>query len=203
MSGAGVLYVFAKAPRPGLVKTRLARTIGPDAACAWYESTLRGVLERLDGTGPWRTVMAVTPDESVGEAALWPGPTPRVAQGPGDLGARMGRFLAQATPMQPVVIVGSDIPDLHARHITAAFAALAAHDLVFGPAEDGGYWLIGASAPLPTGIFTGVRWSSEHALADTLGNARTRRVALLEDRLEDVDDADSYRRFIERTRDQP
>src|SRR3712207_3493637 len=142
------LIIFAKAPVLGQVKTRLAATIGDEAALAFYCQTLTDVVNRLDGGGPWRTRLAVTPDEAVGKAHLWPTATPRVAQGSGDLGTRMGRFLARATRTAPVAIVGSDIPGLTAAHIEQAFQALRRHDLVLGPATDGGYWLISASIPL-------------------------------------------------------
>lgn len=198
MSAEGQLFIFAKAPRPGHVKTRLAAAIGARAASAFYERSLRDVLDRLDGTDAWRTRLAVTPDETALDASLWPRPTPRVAQGPGDLGMRMGRLLALASPEGPVIVVGSDIPELRAEHVVAAFEALGSHDLVLGPASDGGYWLIGASGPLPKSVLTGVRWSTEHALADTLRNAAALSVALLPDELEDVDDHESYRRFLER-----
>jgi uncharacterized protein len=203
MSAKRQLFVFAKAPRPGHVKTRLAAGIGAAAACAFYERTLREVLGHLDGTDAWQTRLAVTPDEAAEDSSLWPRPTPRVVQGPGDLGMRMGRLLARASPEGPVIVVGSDIPELRAEHVAAAFETLTRHDLVLGPAGDGGYWLIGASVPLPESVLSGVRWSTEHALADTLHNAAALSVALLADELEDVDDHESYRRFLERTGARP
>jgi uncharacterized protein len=192
-----LLVVFAKAPRPGRVKTRLAAGIGAEAALAFYRRTLAAVLGRLDGGGPWATLLAVAPDEDAGEDALWPTATPRVPQGPGDLGERMGRFLAGATRRAPVAIVGTDIPELGAGHVAGAFGALEGHDLVLGPAADGGYWLIGAGAPFPPARLAGVRWSTEHARADTLRAASGLRVALLGE-LEDVDDAEGYRRWLAR-----
>jgi len=122
-------------------------------------------------------------------------------QGPGGLGERMGRCFAPAPaglPPGPVVIVGSDIPDVRPHHIAAAFRALGWAPLAFGPAADGGYWLVGARrrpAP-PRGLFDDVRWSTCHALADTLANARGRPTLLLET-LEDVDDSDAYRRGLQ------
>ncbi len=198
MSAGPLLIVFAKAPRPGRVKTRLAAGIGAEAALAFYRDTLAAVLGRLDGGGLWATVLAVTPDGDAGEDALWPTATPRVPQGPGDLGERMGRFLAGAGREAPVAVVGTDIPELGAGHVAGAFGALAAgHDLVLGPAADGGYWLIGASAPFPPARVGGVRWSTGHTRADTLRGAAGMRVALLEE-LEDVDDVEGYRRWLAR-----
>lgn len=196
------LIIFAKAPLLGQVKTRLAATIGDWAALAFYRQTLTNVLSRLDGGGPWQTRLAVTPDAAVGIAHLWPTATPRVPQGPGNLGTRMARFLAQAERKRPIVIVGSDIPDLTAAHVKRAFEALRQHHLVLGPATDGGYWLIGAGMPPPKRLFTGVRWSTEHARADTLRNAVRLEVTLI-DELEDVDDQASYERFMASAGRQP
>ena len=189
------LVVMVRAPRLGAIKRRLARDIGAAAARHFYVETTAAILRRLAGDRRWRCLLAVTPDRYAAEARFWPSAIPRLPQGPGDLGARMARPLA-VLPPGPVVIVGSDIPDLRARHVAAAFAALGRHDLVFGPAQDGGYWLVGARRrPPPRGLFANVRWSSPHALADTIANVDPRfSVALLET-LADVDSgADHARR---------
>ena len=96
-------------------------------------------------------------------------------------------------PPGPVVIIGTDIPDIRTRHIDQAFRALGTHDAVFGPANDGGYWLVGLKRrPALKNIFACVRWSSEHTLADTRANLPAHwRVAELEV-LTDVDDGDTY-----------
>jgi hypothetical protein len=101
-----------------------------------------------------------------------------------------------------VVVVGSDIPEVTPQHIARAFAALGAHDLVFGPATDGGYWLVGARRrpALPAGLFDRVRWSTPHALADTLaGLPAGLRVATV-DTLDDVDDGAAFARWRARRR---
>jgi glycosyltransferase A (GT-A) superfamily protein (DUF2064 family) len=111
----------------------------------------------------------------------------------------MARPLAPAPiglPPGPVAIVGSDIPAIRPHHIAQAFAALGRHAYVFGPARDGGYWLIGARRRprIPPGLLAGVRWSTGHALADSLATLpKGARVAYLEE-LEDVDDGAAYRR---------
>ena len=91
-----------------------------------------------------------------------------------------------------VVLVGSDIPGLARSDIAAAFRALGRAQAVFGPAEDGGYWLVGLGPRRPLRPFGVVRWSTAHALADTLANFHGRRVALLR-RLRDVDTAEDLR----------
>jgi len=120
----------------------------------------------------------------------------RGGQGGGDLGRRMARVF-QTLPPGPAVIIGSDIPAIRPAHIAAAFRALGQHQAVFGPATDGGYWLVGLRRRprLPRRLFERVRWSSAHALADTrAGLPKDMSVALLET-LEDVDDAGAYARW--------
>ncbi len=184
------LVIFARSPRLGAVKSRLAKDIGVVAAWTFYRRTLGTVLRRL-GRGPsWRAMVAISPDGArlAGRCSR----LPVLPQGPGGLGARMGRVFASLPP-GPVVIVGSDIPALKARHVAAAFRALGRGQAVFGPARDGGYWLVGLRrAPgegrLARGLFGGVRWSTGHALADTLANLSPGAAEMLET-LSDVDTA--------------
>ena len=194
------LIVFVKAPRMGAVKSRLARDVGPIAATAFYRATTATVLRRLVPDPRWRLKLAVTPDLDAAGAGFWPAGIARLAQGGGDLGRRMERML-RVPPPGPVVVVGSDIPDLRAGHVARAFAALGEQDAVFGPADDGGYWLVGMKRrPWLDGVFAGVRWSSPYALADTLANLAGRRVRLV-DRLADVDtgtDLTNWRRRASR-----
>jgi len=112
-------------------------------------------------------------------------------QGPGDLGQRLDRAV-RAFPRRRVAVIGSDIPGITADDVAAAFRALGTANAAFGPAEDGGYWLVAVGPRRPARPFAGVRWSSEHALADTMANFAGRRVALLR-RLRDVDTAEDLR----------
>jgi glycosyltransferase A (GT-A) superfamily protein (DUF2064 family) len=102
----------------------------------------------------------------------------------------MGRMLGTAPP-GPVCIVGADIPGITATHIASAFGALGANDAVFGPAPDGGYWLIGLkrARPIPPRLFANVRWSTEHALMDTIATLPNHRIAQIAT-LNDVDTID-------------
>ena len=189
------LYVFVRAPVLGAVKRRLAAGVGEVEALRFYRGATERAVRSIARDRRWETVLAVTPDRAAHGASPWPPGLARVGQGAGDLGARMGRVLA-GDGVAPVAVVGSDIPDLAPRHVHAGFEALRAADLVFGPAADGGYWLVGRRPGLSTrGLFEGVRWSSSYALADTRANVPPgRRVALLEV-LEDVDDAGDYMRW--------
>lgn len=110
-------------------------------------------------------------------------------QGRGDLGQRMARVF-RALPPGPACIIGGDIPGILPRHIATAFGALGRHDAAFGPAPDGGFWLTGLRHPglAPAGLFRNVRWSSKHALADSMATLPGRTIALT-DTLADVDTA--------------
>jgi len=202
MRSRAELVVFAKAPRLGQVKTRLAADIGAEAALDFYRRCLTALIQELGSPGrDWRLRIAVTPDDALGDS-IWSGAAERCPQGEGDLGERMLRYLTGARPEAPVLIVGSDLPDLTAGHIERALHALANHDLVIGPSPDGGYWLIGAGRSPPAILFETVRWSTPHALEDTLRNATGMTVALA-DTLADIDDGASFREFMARAGSQP
>ena len=187
------LIVMVKLPRPGRVKTRLGREIGSVPAAWWYRHQCARLLRRLRDPR-WQILLAVAPDREVG-SKVWPGDLAHVPQGPGDLGQRMMRLLQRPDNSGPVCLIGSDIPGITRAHIARAFALLGSHDAVFGPAGDGGFWLVGAKHParLPRNLFKGARWSSEHALADSLATLPGHSIALA-DRLDDVDCAADLRR---------
>lgn len=189
------LVLFVRAPRVGTVKSRLAAHIGRAGAWAFYRRTLGHMVRRFSDDARWRCWIAITPDTAIGARRLWPRRCRRLAQGAGDLGRRMGRVMA-ALPPGPVVIIGADIPDARRRHAAAAFRALGSHDAVFGPARDGGYWLVGLKRrPVVMDIFSGVRFSTRHALDDTLGNLAGGRTAALIDTLDDIDDGRDWERW--------
>ena len=118
MNRKGHVVVFARAPRLGTVKTRLAAEIGPPPARDFHRRTTRGVLARLGPDRRWTTWLAVTPDRLAAAARFWPASVARLPQGQGDLGRRMARALGRF-PGRPVVVVGSDIPGLAAVHARA------------------------------------------------------------------------------------
>lgn len=183
-----VLIVMVKDPRPGRVKTRLGQEIGMVPAAWWYRHQVARLLRRLDDPR-WRIVLAVAPDRSR-LSRVWPAGPLRVPQGTGTLGQRMS-WLLNAAP-GPACLIGSDIPGIAPQNIACAFSALGGQDVVFGPATDGGYWLIGRRAGVRLPAFDRVRWSTEHALADSRAALQDRRIALV-DRLRDVDHAADLR----------
>jgi hypothetical protein len=182
------VIVFARAPRLGTVKRRLAREIGARGALRFHTATTGTLLRCLGGTTRFRTVLAVTPDRARVTLAFH---CPRIEQGPGDLGRRMDRALWRFRAGR-VALIGTDIPEAGAADLRAAFAALGRSDAVFGPATDGGYWLVALGPRRPARPFHHVRWSGPHALADTLRNFKGRRVAFLRV----LQDVDSYRDLL-------
>jgi rSAM/selenodomain-associated transferase 1 len=181
-----LVILFARAPRLGCVKRRLAAGIGDVAALRFHRTQLARMLRELR---PFHAILAITPDR--GRFRPAPG-IPIIGQGDGDLGARMARAFA-AFPRRPVILVGADIPGLDTGILRAAIQRLRAHDAVFGPAADGGYYLVAMSTKRPSTPFANVRWSTEHALADTLKNhPRRHRVAFLPT-LADVDSPENLK----------
>ncbi len=190
------LVIMVKAPRFGTVKTRLAAGIGRLAALRFYRGATSRLMHRMLGER-WRVWLSVTPDEFSEEGRFWPSAFCRIPQGRGDLGERMA-FPARTLPPGPVIVIGSDVPGITVRHIERAFKALDGHGAVVGPASDGGYWLIGLRRrPAPVNrlrprLYANVRWSSPHALEDTLaGLDRRLDVARLET-LSDVDTVEDF-----------
>jgi len=161
------LIVMVKAPRPGAVKTRLAKTIGATAACAAYRRMVGVLLSNLSSLSG--VELRYTPDDAADDIQPWcqPGWTSH-PQGDGDLGQRLKRAFAEAfaSGAQHVAVLGSDCPEVTAGDVREAWTGLKTHELVVGPATDGGYWLIGLSQPQPQ-LFDGVHWSSETVRAET------------------------------------
>lgn len=177
----------------GHVKSRLARQCGPVRATAFLRVNLDVTARRLALDPRWHTLLAVAPDRATFSGML-PRQIARMVQGRGDLGQRMS-FVMRAAPCGPVIIIGADIPAITTSDISAAFSALRMSDAVLGPAGDGGYWLVGLSARWRRkSVFRSVRWSSPHALADTLANLRGARVALTATK-HDVDEANDLAKF--------
>ena len=180
------LILMGKPPLIGRVKTRLSDDIGAVPAVQFYRQSVTRLLHRLDLPREWSLRLAVnaSPDEHY---ACWPDHVRRMGQGEGSLGDRM-KYVLDSLPPGPVVIIGTDSPQVEPRHIREAFTALGAADAVFGPAEDGGYWLIGLARRKPApALFDNVQWSTPYALDDTLMSLpEDFRIRMLEE-LIDVD----------------
>jgi len=186
------LVVMAKVPVAGGIKTRLAAEIGAATAVRFARHCTAALLQRVAADAPWQTTIAIAPDPGR-FSGVWPRGLQLRPQGGGDLGTRMQRIFNRTEP-GPVVIIGTDVPRIARAHIQAAFRLLGRHDAVFGPATDGGYWLVGLKRrPHVLQPFRGVRWSTQHALADTLANLRGRSIARVAT-LGDVDSAIDFAR---------
>lgn len=178
------LVIFARFPVAGAGKRRLAADIGTIGALRFQRIRLANLLGHLARDRRWRTWLSATPDRS----GPWPTHVDVLPQGTGDLGRRLART-TRRVPVGPIVIIGSDIPGIEPDDIAGAFEALGDHDVVLGPAPDGGFWLVGLRrTPRLRLPFNNVRWSTPHTLADTIREAGGSRVAHLRN-LTDVDNA--------------
>ena len=192
------LIIFAKQPRMGRVKTRLAKDIGTVAAWNFYRHTLSRTINSLCHDRRWKTVLAITPDRAIHQRPPWrtgliTPHIPFMAQGSGDLGRRMQRIF-NTLPPGPVIIIGGDIPDIRACYIQQAFKILGHKHCVFGPADDGGYWLVGCKRrPRVPELFKNIRWSTEFALKDTLDPLPKSLTVGFAQQLSDIDTGDDLK----------
>jgi hypothetical protein len=139
----------------------------------------------------------LAPEYALGETlgGTWPPHLPRFSQGSGTLTERLGKGLADS-PNGPVLFIGTDAPDISATLLRQAVRALQRNDAVFGPADDGGFWLFGVNKrPGLPSLFDNVRWSGPHARADVQANLPSSfRLTLLET-LQDLDEEPDWRRW--------
>jgi len=183
------LIVMVRAPGVGRGKQRLARELGQ--AEAWrIQRRLQTQTMKLAHDRRWRTLLCVTPDSAVrARLDVWPGTIPRIAQGGGDLGARMARALKRR---RMVAVIGADCPEISRAHVAAAFAALRTRPFAVGPCPDGGFWILAArNGRTAARAMKDVRWSSVHTLDDVLGRLPALPAQL--PTLRDVDTAEDWR----------
>jgi hypothetical protein len=200
------ICIFARAPVPGEVKTRLARSIGTAGAAQLYAAMLRDTITVAQSAarciGSCEVVVAYTPETAFegGEYSLapfWNGA--RQMQCNGDLGRRMLGSIARLQEQgRCVVLIGSDTPHLPLRTITDCFGLLRHQDLHLCRTADGGFNLIGASTPLPESIFDGVQWSTERVLDQVTHNAESLQLkwSLSNDGHDDVDTFDDLQALM-------
>ncbi len=189
------VVVYGRQPIPGRVKTRLARAIGGEAASEIYNVLLTHSVRQAVLTG-FHAVLSLS-DEPV---AGWEPPSGVAleAQRGADLGARLAdsfdRRFSQG--WSRVIVVGSDCPGMTAGHARTAVAALDRVPVVLGPAEDGGYWLIGQKAP-GADLFSGIPWSSRETLEATRQRLGELGIEWAEiDRLADIDTVEDVERVL-------
>jgi len=192
------LIIFAKAPVPGQVKTRLGADLGMVEASRIYERVLHQLMHEIKENKKFLKHFYVSGDSEYFQFLY-----PDIAcslQCEGDLGDRMSNaFSNDLKKSSKVVLIGSDCPMMSNDVIEAAFEALDQNDLVLGPAEDGGYYLIGMKQEQQ--LFSGMAWSSETVLEETLIraqklNLRVSQLEVLRD-LDTIADYHFYESIIE------
>lgn len=186
------LVVFTRHPVPGTTKTRLIPALGASGAADLQRRMTAQTLATARRLAKERPVTVEVRFEGSGADAMrdWLGPAYACRpQADGDLGERMRSSMQDAfgAGAQRTVLIGSDCPAIAVEHLRRAFDKLREHDLVLGPARDGGYYLIGASGTVP-GVFDGIAWGTGDVLSRTLerGRCSDLSTALLEE-LSDVD----------------
>lgn len=176
--------LFVRWPEPGMAKTRLIPALGEQGAADLHRRLTERTVATVLASGLRCEVRSTGADPMMFKD--WLG-VPSVDQGGGDLGAR----LAQAARDLPVLLIGADCPDLAAAHLQAAAAALATAPAVIGPAEDGGYWLLGLAEPAD--VFEGIDWGGCQVFAQTVARLAMPPVVL--DTLADLDRPEDLARW--------
>ena len=191
MKKKNLIIIFTRNPELGKVKTRLAKTIGDESALNIYKFLLQhteNVIRNVDSD------KAVYYSVKVRDNDMWSNDIYHKFKQEGeDLGERMLNAFKSAFEenYNKVVIVGSDLFDLKETHIKAAFETLDSNDVVIGPAEDGGYYLLGMNT-LHSKVFQNKAWGTETVFKDTINDLKNESVFLLE-ALNDVDTFDDIK----------
>ncbi len=185
--------VFARVPLLGKVKTRLAATIGPEAALTCYVQLLEKAIE---ATADFDTELWF--DGDVG--ADWNERGLAIRQQSGrELGERMHAAFVDGVEL----VIGSDIPLISKEYIGQAFELLRNNDVVLGPTEDGGYCLLGMRH-LHDELFHGISWSTSHVFDETVKICRRIGISCgVLSSLWDVDDYGDYQRWLDMQPDEP
>ena len=184
------LIVFLKYPEPGAVKTRLVPLLGAETAAGLYRALCEEVLRTtVPRPGEYERLVFFSPPGAAEAVRAWLPGVRLLPQSGGDLGARMAAAFARAfgRGAERAAIVGTDSPAVSRETVAGALDALDGADVVVGPAEDGGYYLLALRQPRPE-LFDGMAWSTPAVLEATLARAgeaglRVRQIA----RLRDVD----------------
>ena len=188
-----LLIVFVRNPAKGRVKKRLAARVGEEAALQIYQQLLEGLAAVLREV---EVQQEVHYSDFIPEQDLWGGKEKRLQEGE-DLGERMAGAFQKGFQegYRQIVLIGSDLPYLSPQDLQAAFSALDKLDYVLGPAEDGGYYLIGMKS-LNSKLFKNKNWGSSSVLQETLEELQNDSLFLLEER-RDLDTYEDLKAFPE------
>lgn len=164
------ILLFVKAPQPGQVKSRLAKSIGQTHATQLYENFGLDLLACL-GHLSSEVIIFFTPEAAATQVKTWLGKHHYQPQSGQDLGERLHNAFESTFKLgfERVLVIGSDSPDLPVTILQTALEALQNHEVVIGPSEDGGYYALGFSRPgfLPA-VFEDISWSTQTVFAQTL-----------------------------------
>ena len=201
MKEKDLLLIFTRNPELGKCKTRLAATIGEEAALHIYIFLLQHTVTI---TKDLNVKKEVHYSVQIRDNDLWnPNTYSKKQQYGDDLGQRMEYAFAKGFEegYENIIIIGSDMYDLSQKDIENAFLALDTHEYVIGPAEDGGYYLFGMKS-LNAQVFKNKVWGTETVLKDTLKDIKEKKIKLLEERndidyYEDIKDIAVFQKFID------
>lgn len=169
------LIIFLKYPEAGKVKTRLAKDIGAEKAARIYSNMAKQIVDKVSNSGNYNTVIYYDPPEKKNEIAKWlEGKGFHFSQQTGDtLGRRISSAFSEVFDQgaERAVIIGTDCIDITPDIINQTLDLLNLNDLILGPADDGGYYLLGLKKYIP-GIFEKIDWSTERVLNQTIENIK-------------------------------
>lgn len=186
------LAVFAKYWEPGRVKTRLGTAVGDTVAAAIYREFLIAILRRFRHIADRRTLVGWPQERSSEFRQIAPDEWDVAFQAPGELGQKLALFLRGTFDQGPqrIAVIGADSPDLPSEILERAFLSLSRHDVVLGPAVDGGYYLVGQSSFVP--MFDNIPWSTTAVFRESVDELQRRQISFdVLDTWEDVDDPPS------------
>ncbi len=199
-SSKDLLLIFTRNPKLGQCKTRLAETVGDETALDIYKFLLRHTVSITENLNAAKQVWY---SEEIWEDDIWDGTfyDKRLQKG-ADLGIRMANAFQEgfASGYERICVIGSDMFDLKQNDFENAFAQLKDNDFVIGPAEDGGYYLLGMKT-FKSELFRDKKWGSETVLEDTLEHLKDEKLSILEERndvdvYEDIKDKKAFRHFL-------
>lgn len=202
-SPKNVLIVLAKLPEPGEVKTRLAKDLGVKKAAELYSLIARDIISRVSASERYTTALFYDPPDKKNEIISWLEDIATIEscnyfkQEGNILGERISSAfeIVFSSGAERAVIIGTDCMEVSAEMIEETFNALKEYDTVIGPAEDGGYYLLGLNRFLPD-LFLDIEWSTEHVFQQTLTRVKDGGLTLkLLKTLTDIDNLEDLNRM--------
>jgi uncharacterized protein len=181
------LIIFARRPEISIGKSRLKKKIGKTLGSNFYYNNLLKTIVKINADKRINLKLCVTPDNALHNWSNLVFPKIiRIPQGPGDIGEKMWRVFSKNS--KKTIIIGSDIPDITNKIILHAWKKLHSSNIVFGPAKDGGFWLIGISQSKKLeGLFKNINWSQRNTLKQVKKNIPSSEKISFVETLRDID----------------